>query len=152
MQVPGEARVRLLVATDDSTHAHRAVKLAARLAGELRAAEVTLINVGQIPPAALISPSIVGHVSFASLEQALERDSRRILHHGAEAFAGTDLQVLRLFRLGDPASEIIRAAREEKADLIVIGARGLGRLGELTLGSVSERVLHAAHCPVLVAR
>src|SRR6516225_58432 len=89
----GEARVRLLVATDDSTHAHRALTLAARLAGELRAVEVTLINVGQIPPAALISPSIVGHVSFASLEQALERDSRRILHHGAEAFAGTDLRV-----------------------------------------------------------
>jgi nucleotide-binding universal stress UspA family protein len=144
--------VRLVVAIDGSTHAHRAVKVAARLAGELRADEVTLINVGQMPPAALISPSILGHVSFGSLEQALERDSRRILHDGAEAFAGTDLQVVRLYRSGDPATEIIRTAREQKADLIIIGARGLGQLGGLILGSVSERVLHAAHCPVLVVR
>ena len=116
--------MRLLVATDGSTHADRAVKVAARLAGELRAVEVTLINVGQMPPAALISPGVVGHASFASLEQALERDSRGILHHGMDAFAGTELQVARLYRSGDPATEIVRAACEEKADMIVIGARG----------------------------
>jgi nucleotide-binding universal stress UspA family protein len=144
--------VRVLVATDGSTHADRAVKVAARLAGELRAVEVALINVGQMPPAALISPGVVGHASFASWEQPLDRDSRRILHRGMGAFAGTEPQVARLYRSGDPATEIVRAAREEKADLIVIVARGLDMLGGLILGSVSERVLHAAHCPVLVVR
>jgi nucleotide-binding universal stress UspA family protein len=128
------------------------MKVAARLARELREVEITLLNVGQIPPAALISPSILGHVSLASLEEALERESRRVLHQGVEAFAGTDVPVTRLYRSGDPAGEILRAAREGKSDLVVIGARGLGRLGGLILGSVSVRVLHAAPCPVLVVR
>ncbi len=48
--------------------------------------------------------------------------------------------------------EIIRAACESKADVIIVGARGLGQIGGLLLSSVSERVLHGAHIPVLVVR
>ena len=53
-------------------------------------------------------------------------------------------------RLGRPAEEILKAAR--RASLIVVGARGLGSVERLLLGSVSEQVLHRAPCPVLVVR
>ena len=47
---------------------------------------------------------------------------------------------------------ILEKARDYKADLIVMGSRGLGQIGGLILGSVSERVLHRAHVPVLIVR
>jgi len=47
---------------------------------------------------------------------------------------------------------ILDKAREYKADLIVMGSRGLGQIGGLILGSVSERVLHGARVPVLIVR
>jgi nucleotide-binding universal stress UspA family protein len=51
---------------------------------------------------------------------------------------------------GDPRAEILRAAGEIDADLIVVGSRGLGRLGRLLLGSVSTEVVNGAPCPVMV--
>lgn len=54
--------------------------------------------------------------------------------------------------VGHPAEEIVRAAAEPGVDLVVVGARGLGRFKRLILGSVSERVLHHAACPVLVVK
>jgi nucleotide-binding universal stress UspA family protein len=51
---------------------------------------------------------------------------------------------------GKPAERIAEAARDDRAGLVVIGSRGLG--GLKALGSVSERVVHAAPCSVLVAR
>ena len=64
----------------------------------------------------------------------------------------TTWRVTPLYRSGDPAAEIIRAAREKKVELIIVGARGLSQLSGLILGSVSEKVLHVAPCPVIVVR
>jgi nucleotide-binding universal stress UspA family protein len=55
-------------------------------------------------------------------------------------------------RQGDPAHEIVRAATDWKADLIVLGTRGLTGLERLLLGSVARKVLQHAPCSVLVAR
>ena len=53
---------------------------------------------------------------------------------------------------GDPAEEIIGTAQRGNADLIVVGSRGHGRLAGLLLGSVAQKVVAHASCPVLVAR
>ena len=53
---------------------------------------------------------------------------------------------------GDPAEEIVRYAQEIDADLIVMGSRGLSTFGRLLLGSVSQKVLHNAHCSMLIVR
>ena len=53
---------------------------------------------------------------------------------------------------GDPAEQIIALAKERQADLIVIGSRGHGQLAGLLLGSVAQKVLAHASCPVLVMR
>jgi nucleotide-binding universal stress UspA family protein len=53
---------------------------------------------------------------------------------------------------GYAAETILEVAKETKADLIVIGSRGLGRLGEMLMGSVSDKVVHLASCPVTVVK
>ncbi len=144
--------IRMLVATDGSPHAIRAAGLAARLAREVRKAEVVLVNVGYIPPVALAGPGGEVLAGLAALEEGLEQAGRTILEQMAQAFGGIEVSVTRVYRRGEPPSEILRAAEEAHADLIIVGSRGLGRIGGLILGSVSERVLHGAHCPVLVVR
>lgn len=51
-----------------------------------------------------------------------------------------------------PADEIVKTAKEGEFDLIVMGHRGLGRVKEFFLGSVSDRVADEAHCPVLIVK
>jgi nucleotide-binding universal stress UspA family protein len=54
--------------------------------------------------------------------------------------------------VGTPAAEVLRYADASETDLLVVGARGLGTMSRLLLGSVSETVLRHAHCPVLIVR
>jgi nucleotide-binding universal stress UspA family protein len=58
------------------------------------------------------------------------------------------LTIKRMLREGDPAREIIRAAQEERAKLVMIPTHGRGALGRLLLGSVTANVLHHCGCPV----
>ncbi|HLW59847.1 MAG TPA: universal stress protein [bacterium] len=144
--------MRILVATDGSMHARRAVDFAVRLAQELREAHVTLVHVGHIP---VMASAVLGDpvfVDYAGLEEALERAGQELLQEAAKPLVSANVPVERDYRSGDPSAEIIRLAGEKKADLIIMGARGLGQIGGLILGSVSERVLHGAHLPVMVVR
>jgi universal stress protein A len=58
--------------------------------------------------------------------------------------------VLYRFSIGDPATEIVRVANEERVELIVIGGTRRGRFLTLTTGSVSKAVVRRAKCPVIV--
>lgn len=143
--------VRMLVATDGSPHAIRAAELAARLVGELREAEVVLVNVGHIPAMAFGGLGD-GIVDFRMLEESLEQAGTAILNETERIFDKTGIRVTRAFAQGEPSVEIIKKAQECKADVIVMGSRGLGQIGGLILGSASERVLHSAQVPVLIVR
>ncbi|MDN5943365.1 MAG: universal stress protein, partial [Nitrospira sp.] len=57
-----------------------------------------------------------------------------------------------VYRLGNPAEEIMKVAAKQQADLIVMGAQGLGAMARFVLGSVSTRVVQHATCAVLVVR
>jgi nucleotide-binding universal stress UspA family protein len=142
----------MLVATDGSPHALRAAGLAVRLARELHQAEIVLVNVGHIPAIAYGGPGPDAIVDFGALEEGLEKAGQAILARTGEAFAGIDCKVTQQYRSGEPSAEVIKAAHEAKADFIVMGSRGLGQIGGLFLGSVSERVLHGSHIPVLIVR
>jgi nucleotide-binding universal stress UspA family protein len=144
--------VRILVATDGSPDAIRAAELAARLGQEFRQAEVVLVNVGHIPTLALGGTGPDGFVDLGALVEGLERAGQAILDRTAQAFARSSIPVTRVYRQGEPASEILKIADETRADLIIVGSRGLGLIGGLILGSVSERVLHGARRPVMVVR
>jgi nucleotide-binding universal stress UspA family protein len=80
----------------------------------------------------------------------------RIAARANAAFAGRpnveEVQFYVHARIGKPAEEILDVAREVGADLIVIGSHGNTGIERVLLGSVSERVVREARCPVLVAR
>jgi nucleotide-binding universal stress UspA family protein len=75
-----------------------------------------------------------------------------VLADAASVLGETGRPVERLVSEGDPAREIVRIAEDRDVDLVVVGARGLGTLERLLLGSVSEAVLHHAARPVLIVR
>lgn len=66
--------------------------------------------------------------------------------------AKSGFQIREALRLGKPADELLTVAKQDKADLIVTGAKGLGAIRRVLLGSVSSRVVQHAHCGVLVVR
>jgi len=57
-----------------------------------------------------------------------------------------------LIKIGNPASKILKVEKEEQASVIVIGSHGKSNIEEMLIGSVSERVVRNATCPVLVVK
>jgi len=55
-------------------------------------------------------------------------------------------------REGDPATQIVAVAKEGGFDAVVVGHKGVGRVKEMLLGNVSEKVAHLAPCPVIIVR
>lgn len=91
----------------------------------------------------------------AELERVYEaqRDwAHRAVDERVAAARGAGIAARGVVRVGTPADEIVRAANEEKAAMIVLGTHGRGGVQRLMLGSVADRVLRRAACPVLVVR
>jgi nucleotide-binding universal stress UspA family protein len=147
---PRELR-RVVVAVDGSPDSMAAARFLSALPLD-RGLSVRLLAVAE-PPA---SPAAILAAPASTVSGAL-LEGRRTVLEGVLARVAADLEP-RVGRVecsvvtGSPAAEIIRATGEPGVDLTVVGARGLGFLGRFILGSVSERVLEHAACPVLVVR
>lgn len=146
---PGEL-LTAVVAIDGSSHA----RAAARFLGSLPldpALTVRLIGVVERQTPSLRTPGVVPGVRDAiehfTEQQRVELD--KVLQEVAVDFE-VKTMVERAVRIGSPAGEILKSA--ERADLVVLGARGLGPIHRLLVGSVSERVLQHARCSVLVVK
>jgi nucleotide-binding universal stress UspA family protein len=137
----------ILVASDGSPSANRAIDAAAKLA-KVTGSELIILTIGgNISGAALQElASAEGDLS-AALETAaneiLDRARKRVLRSGVSA---VKLQS----GWGDPAEVIIDIVRRENPDLLVVGKRGRGRLSGLLLGSVSQKLASLAPCMVMV--
>ncbi|MBN1910212.1 MAG: universal stress protein [Pirellulales bacterium] len=85
-------------------------------------------------------------------------DDRDRIEHAAEALekemdkVGVGDPAVTKVRIGDPGHEIVQYAEELDAGLIVVASHGQSALMHLLLGSVAERVVRLAHCPVLVLK
>jgi nucleotide-binding universal stress UspA family protein len=153
--VKGAARDlrRVLIAIDGSEDAVAAARFVARLPLP-SATVVQLVGVVSPPQYPLMSPELGTPLLFDAMDQLLTERRRA----AAEAIAavrpefGDRVTVQSTMPEGLPADEILRTAHERSADLVVVGARGLGPVKRLLLGGVAERVLHRADCPVLVVK
>ena len=137
---------KILIAVDDSPPAAHAAEVGIELARSL-GGSVALIYV--IDPAQTVAPEI--WVPAAELVKAAEQDGKRLL---AEFRSRANLQTppLEFVVAGKPATEIVKAANEWPADIIVVATHGRRGLNHLLLGSVAEEVMRHAACPVLVVR
>jgi nucleotide-binding universal stress UspA family protein len=150
----GTARLRgALVAIDGSAHAEAAAAFLARLPLD-PAFVVRLLAVVERPRYPATTPALAaGMVRQAIEEIAKERRSalEQALAKAATLCSGVK-KVERQVALGRPVDEIVEAAGRPDVDLVVVGARGLGALERILLGSVSEGVLRHADRPVLIVK
>lgn len=142
---------RILVPTDFSAASDVALSYARSLATQF-GASINLVHVFEDP---LASGAFVGDGIVAmplDLREGMLRDAREQLekqhakHVQSLPLSSADLLV------GPAAKRIVEHAEKIHADLIVMGTHGRGGLGHVLLGSIAEKVVRTARCPVLTAR
>ncbi len=146
---------RIVAAVDGSEHSLTAVARAAELAAK-DDAELVLVSV-VAPQTVDLDPGLEAYARVEHLREpgprlALAAADRMLSRGRAEAVAKGATRISVEACTGDPAEEIVRAATACKADLVVVGSRGLGRLSGLLLGSVAQKLVTHAPCAVLVTR
>jgi len=140
----GETK-RILVATDFSEGSEEALAHAIAL-GKQTGATVEIVHVlefidsGDLP---------FGLINYAGDPGAVAATVDRELSVRADRANASGVRCFTRMLEGSAYQEIVREAQESKADLIVIGTHGRRGLAHLVLGSVAERVVRHASCPVL---
>lgn len=137
---------KILIAVDGSLLAAHAADVGVELARSLRA-EVAFIHV--VDPAQDWAPE--SGVPAAELMKRAEQDGKRLL---AEFSSRVTLPAPppEFVQIGKPAAEIVKAANEWPADIIVIASHGRGGVSRVLLGSVAEGVMRHTSGKVLVVR
>jgi nucleotide-binding universal stress UspA family protein len=138
---------RILVPCDFSEYAEKALTWALELAERWRS-RVLLLHViprPSYPPMLMGSYFDVAQFE-ASLQAEAEARAKEIVARAGNKAVQIETQVI----IGEPFSDICRMAEDEKVDLIVMGSHGRTGLRHVLLGSVAERVVRHAPCPVLV--
>ncbi len=92
------------------------------------------------------------HVMPLIMYPGLEAASKKLLEQSVQKLIKAGFTAEPLCYLGNPAEEIMKTASQQQADLIVMGAQGLGAIARFLIGSVSTRVVQHANCAVLVVR
>jgi universal stress protein A len=140
---------RILTPTDFSEYSRQALTYAHELS-QTFGAKLLLLHVVELPayPVEVVLPSAQGR----TLLDDLERQARLDLTHLLPKAKHPKVEVMCLVAVGAPYYKIVEVAEAEKVDLIVMATHGRTGLGHLVLGSVAERVVRMASCPVLTMR
>jgi nucleotide-binding universal stress UspA family protein len=155
----------VLVPTDGSENAERAVRFSAQVADRRQQAEVTVVHVYLQVPSTHIGMAVlqpeqpfeeIGSLSheMSADEQALAQE---IVDHAVELIrslvTSPDVTVSGRLVMDTRIDDgILKVAAETQADIIVVGTRGLSTLRGAIMGSVSHALIEKAHCPVLVVK
>lgn len=152
---------KILVPYDGSEHSVKALDTAMEIAEKLNG-KITLIHVysGDMPVLMYVptdlEPSVgeylLSQEDFSKIAEASQRAAASILAKGEKKVRAKGIAVETLLKKGHIVQEILEAVKNGKFDLIVIGAKGVSKIREMLLGSVSEKVIRNAQCPVLVVK
>lgn len=142
---------RIVVGTDGSSTADRAVEVAGELA-RLSGAEVQVVTAyrpvraavmaGVSASGGMLAPAWLGDDERIAAEEVVRRAKERL--------EGTGVAVHAIARLGEPADALLAIAEELDAELLVIGNRGISGVRRYLLGNVADRVAHHAPCSVYI--
>jgi nucleotide-binding universal stress UspA family protein len=132
---------KILVPIDGSGNSKRALLEAIKIA-KMTSGFITLLHVQNNRSAMLQSPN--------PLNKNIAQNS--LLVDGQRSVRAEGIHVESMLLEGNIIDTILRVAKEENFDLIVIGARGLSKLEEILMGSVSHGVVEKASCPVIVTK
>ena len=138
----------ILVPIDFSAHSTRALKTAIGLAKTLNA-KIHLLHAYHLPVSITMPDAVVVPQSFwdnirDASARKLEKSYQTVSREGIECESHLTAQM--------PSAAIVETARQIGADLIVMGTRGLSGLKHVVLGSVAERTVRVASCPVMTVK
>lgn len=147
---------RILWPTDFSDASYEALSRALELCAHFSAELVAVHVVPEIPRITPVSEAGVEKPGLAAAlkkyEAELHNTARQKLHEIIRERVPKDVRSAVIVTRGEPASEILRAAEDERVSLIVTATHGLSGWRQLVFGSVAERVVRLATCPVLTIR
>lgn len=152
---------KILVPLDGSEHSLRALQIAVQIAKRFNG-KITLIHAYSVGvrPIVMAEPSTLGPQTipimapedFSKVVEATRKTGTTILADGEGKVKAEEVPVETLLKEGHSVQEILRTARDGDFDLIVMGARGISKIREVFLGSVSDGIIRNAPCPVLVTK
>lgn len=140
--------MKILLAVDGSDQSYEAARALAHLAP---AQHLTVLHALDVPrPAYPMMVPEVAQELYTTVERGMREDGERLLDRTVSILPFHTGPTSKRQEVGRPAEVILTVAEDERANLIVLGARGLGPVQEVLLGSVTHRVITQAHCPALV--
>ena len=142
----------ILAPTDFSDYSQKAVVSALALARTL-GAKLTILHVVELPPYLVegyVPPAV--NATWPTFLDDLERQATQDLAQWVPEAESSDVEVVRLVAVGSPYRKIIDTAEAEQVDLIVMATAGRSGFSRLIMGSIAERVVRTATCPVLTIR
>jgi nucleotide-binding universal stress UspA family protein len=150
--------MKILVCTDGSEHSQKAVEKASLLAEGPNVDEVTIINVFEdrldlsfLPLGAKVTEEDMEN--FERLLEENQNDRNKIMKDALKVFEEKNIIARSISKEGRPADTIVKVAKDEGFDLIILGSRGLNSLEKIYLGSVSSTVIQEAqNSSVMIVR
>ncbi len=149
---------KIVIGVDGSTGSHHAAVAAIEFAQKF---DAELLVVSVLPPvnasvaSAPTMPYAMGMEMMANMEpvlEAAEHERSEAISEADNVFDKAGVRYRNFSESGNVAEAIVRVADEQKADLIVVGSRGLTGFERFLFGSTSDSVTHNSHCPVLIIR
>jgi nucleotide-binding universal stress UspA family protein len=152
---------KILIAVDDTKGTKEMFEKIMKICKCMNPEEIILLYVEKFEGGSLMD-EMLGEAEMSELKKALEgtdlkkaldKKADKVLEYYRNLMQGTPPSPLvnTVVRSGHPAEEIVSAAKDKGADLIIVGTRG-SRVGRLFIGSVSREVVNNAHVPVLVVK
>ena len=135
----------IILAADGSEHSLRAAEQAAILAGFSSDCRITILFVPRLDEQR-------GGTLHIERLAAVQRERKEKLSRHEALFIEKQIPYTVLIRDGDPGPVIVKYANEQKADMVILGSRGLNNLQEFVLGSVSHKVMKRVNCPVMIVK
>jgi nucleotide-binding universal stress UspA family protein len=129
---------KILAPTDFSDLSARGVRYACQLAKDV-GAEVTILNVVTVDESG---------INKGEMEEHKQRLEEFVVKNVADV--GANLRIRKVVDAGQPYGAIVDCAEKERIDLIVMSSHGRSGLSRMLIGSVTDKVLRGAPCPILV--
>lgn len=141
---------RILIAVDGSDGSRKALVLASKLQ-QTCGSELLILTVFRHHSLLEASMSMVRPDDPENLDDSMRSYAKEVAEEAKKIAAEAGAENIRAFvKAGQPARMIVKFAEEHKADLIIVGSRGLGDMQGFLLGSVSHKVTSLASIPVMV--
>ncbi len=142
--------MKITMAVDGSPSSQHAIQALAHFAPP---EEFILVHAMHLPDFnyAMITPELRAEVQ-ADVEEKLRKEGEGILSQAQEQLPSDFPQARTIHQVDHPVNAILETTQSAKSDLIILGARGLGQVKELVLGSTSHRVLMHAPCSTMIIK